>query len=138
MLWPRVVLPKVTVKVAYTWYQDLFRTMQDTDVPTAEIMWRRCNQILKASFAIAQVPPLFPRASRSWECFTLNLTHETYVVQDLGDLSPKPTSVLLVDSERVRLEPHIIQSGLPPVATPEDPDEFLYMAGPEVHGSGPA
>jgi hypothetical protein len=134
MLWPRVVLPKVTVKMGETWFERL--VLEKGASAVKETMWRQCHRILQTSYSTAQVPKLSRFASNSWECFTLNLTKETYMVQNLGNVAPKKLSVMLVDSEEVRLDDEIIRSGLPPDDKAEDSDEYLYMAGPSANGAG--
>jgi len=134
MLCPRVVLPKVTVKVGETWFERL--VLERGLAAVKETMWQHCHQVLQVSYATAQVPKLSRFASNSWECFTLNLTEETYVVQNLGRVAPDESSVVPVDSEEVRLADDIIRSGIPPDEKAEDSDDFLYMAAPPATGAG--
>ncbi|EXJ85652.1 hypothetical protein A1O1_06018 [Capronia coronata CBS 617.96] len=74
-------------------------------------------------------------ASESWYCLRLNLLDSTYLVQDLGDLTPKGTSVMPVDAPEVRLSDEIIRSGLVERTDPDD-DDYLYMGQPPSNTTG--
>ncbi|EXJ84888.1 hypothetical protein A1O3_05563 [Capronia epimyces CBS 606.96] len=137
MLWPRVKLPKVTVRLGRAWLQKL--SDQQNTTPDAlnvkAAIWEDCHRILQTAYSTAQVPPLFPLAAETWDCFRLNLLGTTYVVQDLGDLSAKNTSVVPADDPDIRFSDEIIWSGVVESRDPDE-DDYLYMSRAPTGGAG--
>lgn len=153
MLWPRVILPDLTVRLSDAWLEDLAMHHNTTPygINAGLSMWHDCHRLLQEAYSTGEVPQLFPRASRSWDCLRFGVYNSTFVLRDLGDLTPKNTSVLPVQ-DRAMLADEPTTNGI--VAgedldenhrQDDDPDEnqgeddaeeHLYMSRPPTSGTG--
>jgi hypothetical protein len=88
-------------------------------------MWRDCHDALQTAFSTASVPALFPHASGSWDVLGINFLRETYQIQDLGQLSPSASSVMLVESDEAKPPDDVVHKGA--VFPIHNTDEDLYM-----------
>lgn len=135
MLWPRVVLPQVTVRCDGSWDYDIRQRhhLEPGDENLKHLMWKECHDVLQTAYSTAEVLRMYPNADKAWDCLSTCFMLHIYAIKDLSELNPGPTSVRPVQSEEVRLPEHVIRSGIPENSS-TDSDDCLWMAPAPING----